>query len=689
MATDVPNAHQPDRTDLLLFGIPRPPEDHQQLPEGISLCMIVKNEERFLEACLRSVEGIVDEINVVDTGSTDRTLEIAQRFGARIEHREWRNDFAWARNEALAMATKRWTLVLDGDEEIAPESRRHLLDLRTVPSYLTVLYTRIHNDTTEHGAAAMMSHSLPRIFPTTPRIRYKGLIHETLVVDDGKTRATAVITPVRILHRGYTLEIIGARKKDDRNAPLLHRATIENPDDSFSWFNYANYLLGHEQYEEGIDAMERMVEMERNKEMRGYVPLGYVFLAGAYAAHRGDFERALVTIDECLERAPGYVLAIYGKAEILARAGRFEEAREWFEKSIATKIREERYNVVDEEIALWKAHSNIAATYANEGRFEEAIPWLEEAHRNKPDIWMVTERLAWVLERCKRYFDAEMVLREAFEQRKSEETAVAYVNYLVRRQRMTRALEVIEEALGHLDGDVAASLNVAAAAIVRKARSGDPLPYLLTALEKAPGHGLALELLDEIYRERGDELSRARLRRDEMDAPLSSGNDYARRTHRLLEEAKYEEAARVAETGIVKDPGNAALLFNLGLALAQTEGQTERAIGVLGLAVNGEREIVETAAFLRASLLEHAGRFEEGLAAINATFGPSQENEDVLLIRARLLEGLGQMRPAEEMLRSAMGAGRKRVAVELAALMMREGRYAEARGVAEEAMASA
>src|SRR5579883_3319270 len=100
MSSNSPSPAQPQPSQTLLFGIPQPPEDHEQLPEGISLCMIVKNEERFLEACLRSVEGIVDEINIVDTGSTDRTLEIAQRFGARIEHREWRNDFAWARNEA-------------------------------------------------------------------------------------------------------------------------------------------------------------------------------------------------------------------------------------------------------------------------------------------------------------------------------------------------------------------------------------------------------------------------------------------------------------------------------------------------------------------------------------------------------------------------------------------------------------
>jgi tetratricopeptide (TPR) repeat protein len=689
MLNDTPRTERSERPGTLLWNIPKPPEDHPQLPEGISLCMIVKNEERFLEACLRSVQGIVDEINLVDTGSTDRTLEIAERYGARIEHREWRNDFAWARNESLAMATKRWTLVLDGDEELAPESRRMLLDLRTVPAYLTVLYCRIHNDTTEHGATTMMSHSLPRIFPTNPRLRYRGLIHETLVVDDGKTRATAVLTPVRILHRGYTLEIIGARKKDDRNAPLLERATIENPDDSFSWFNYGNYLLGHEQWDEGIAALERMLEMERGGEMRGYVPLGYVFLAGTYAVQKQDYERALALIDECLERSPDYLLAIYGKGEILGRAGRYEEAREWFKKAIAAKAHEERYSVVDEEISLWKAQSNIATSYVQEERYEEAIPWLEEARRNKPDVWMVQERLAWLLERCRRYFDAEIVLREAFERQRSEQTAAAYVNYLVRRQRMTRALEAIEEALRSLDGEIAAALNVAAGAIVRKTGSADPVPYLQRALELAPGNGLALGLLEEIYRERGDQVSLARLRRDEMTAPLVTPNDYLRRTHRLLEEGRFAEVVRVAEDGLVLAPTNAALLFNLGLALAQTEGQTERAVDVLALARDGEPVIVETAGFLRANLLEQQGRLADALAAIDGIFGKRPASEDVLLLRARLLEALGQTQAAEELLRSAMAAGRKRVGVELAALMLRGGRYAEASGVASEALASA
>src|SRR5579872_1678651 len=128
-----------------LFGLPQPPPGWPQRPAGISLCMIVKNEERFLEQCLRSVADVVDEINIVDTGSTDATVAIAERFGARIEHREWRNDFGWARNEALKMATKRWVLQLDADEELSPESKEQLRALKNVPAHLQGLWIRCVN----------------------------------------------------------------------------------------------------------------------------------------------------------------------------------------------------------------------------------------------------------------------------------------------------------------------------------------------------------------------------------------------------------------------------------------------------------------------------------------------------------------------------------------------------------------
>ena len=95
----------------------------------ISLCMIVKNEEDFLSQCLQSVEGVVDEIVMVDTGSSDLTLEIARSFKAKVFQHEWKEDFSDARNVSLKHATSDWILFLDGDEVLEPESARMLPEM--------------------------------------------------------------------------------------------------------------------------------------------------------------------------------------------------------------------------------------------------------------------------------------------------------------------------------------------------------------------------------------------------------------------------------------------------------------------------------------------------------------------------------------------------------------------------------
>ncbi len=92
----------------------------------VSLCMIVKNEEENLDRCLSSARDVVDEIIVVDTGSTDRTVEIANAYNARIYYHEWQDDFSLARNISLSHATRDWILHLDADEELETESCHRL-----------------------------------------------------------------------------------------------------------------------------------------------------------------------------------------------------------------------------------------------------------------------------------------------------------------------------------------------------------------------------------------------------------------------------------------------------------------------------------------------------------------------------------------------------------------------------------
>ncbi|MFZ2655904.1 MAG: glycosyltransferase family 2 protein, partial [Victivallales bacterium] len=95
-------------------------------PPTLSVCMIVKNEEAFLGRCLKSVVDHVDEIIIVDTGSTDRTVGIAKSFGARIYYHPWQDDFSLHRNQSISYARGRWIFIIDADEEYRASSKRNL-----------------------------------------------------------------------------------------------------------------------------------------------------------------------------------------------------------------------------------------------------------------------------------------------------------------------------------------------------------------------------------------------------------------------------------------------------------------------------------------------------------------------------------------------------------------------------------
>jgi glycosyltransferase involved in cell wall biosynthesis len=118
------NAHRKQRKKANPIAWPALPDPNRK--PRLSVCMIVKNEERFLGQCLASVKDIADELIVIDTGSTDRTVEIAREHGAHVGHFEWCNDFAAARNASIAPATGDWILFLDADEGLSPAEKRSL-----------------------------------------------------------------------------------------------------------------------------------------------------------------------------------------------------------------------------------------------------------------------------------------------------------------------------------------------------------------------------------------------------------------------------------------------------------------------------------------------------------------------------------------------------------------------------------
>jgi len=142
-----------------------------------SLCMIVKDEESTLSKCLDSAKKFVNEIIILDTGSTDKTVQIAQGYGAKVHHFEWCNDFSAARNQALKYVTGDWVLVLDADETLAPEIIPQLREAIQREEYLLINLVR-----EEIGAAQSPYSMVSRLFRNHPDIIFSRPYHA--LVDD-------------------------------------------------------------------------------------------------------------------------------------------------------------------------------------------------------------------------------------------------------------------------------------------------------------------------------------------------------------------------------------------------------------------------------------------------------------------------------------------------------------------------
>ncbi|MFQ3611513.1 MAG: glycosyltransferase, partial [Fimbriimonadales bacterium] len=226
----------------------------------ISLTMIVRNEAEFLAECLQSVEGVVDEIVIVDTGSTDDTVAIAERFGARVIHSPWQNDFAQARNVALQHATGDWVLVLDADERLTPESRAKILDAVRHPQFVGY-YMDILNYTSDDKYAGMFQHRLVRLFRRLSWACWEGAIHEQILNSlQARGGRPATLHGAQILHYGYHKQVVQERRKAQRNVALLEKALEENSDDPFHWFNLGNTYYVEGDHEQAVPYLKEACE---------------------------------------------------------------------------------------------------------------------------------------------------------------------------------------------------------------------------------------------------------------------------------------------------------------------------------------------------------------------------------------------------------------------------------------------
>ena len=260
----------------------------------LSLSMIVRNEEARIGACLASVKDLVDEMVVVDTGSSDATVPLAKAAGARVEAIDWPGDFAPARNSALTFLNGDWVLVLDADEQLRPEVIPVLKQLMAEPDALVINLLR-H----EVGAAMAPYSSVSRLFRRHPAIRwsrpYHSMIDDSvreLLTSEPHWRILDCAEPA-ILHDGYRPELLVGTDKADRLRQAMEAELKAHPGDPYASAKLGGLLISEGKHDQAIPLLRQGLEQQGVQDAERYELLVHLALAlspndsiGAVAAYR-------------------------------------------------------------------------------------------------------------------------------------------------------------------------------------------------------------------------------------------------------------------------------------------------------------------------------------------------------------------------------------------------------------------
>lgn len=268
---------------------------------GVSLCMIVKNEEEWISSCINSVRRLVGEIIVVDTGSSDRTREISRQSGARVFDYPWDGDFASARNYSLSQAVYDWILVLDADEmldPVGPEEFAALLSSPGVEGYFINIrsYVADGRKVTEDQAV--------RLFKNRPEYRFRGPIHEQVAtsIKSHNRGGGLAFSGLVIHHFGYLDREVAVKNKRRRNVALLKKAIEECPGDPFLLYSLAVEHYQGGETAEGVTLLERALARLSGGE--GYFRDVLVALGGGLLK-RGEGGRLEAFLEKALTMLPG------------------------------------------------------------------------------------------------------------------------------------------------------------------------------------------------------------------------------------------------------------------------------------------------------------------------------------------------------------------------------------------------
>jgi glycosyltransferase involved in cell wall biosynthesis len=331
--------------------------------------MIVKNEEHFLPDCLKSVQNLVNEMIIVDTGSSDRTISIAKSFGAKVYEMEWKDDFAAARNKALQYASNPWILQLDADEELPESSHAWFREAYPWPNtsgYIMDIQNLADLDTGD----LQFSHGLIRFYKNAKRIRYENKIHEAIVLPPEQLHHSGAT----IIHKGYA-----DRGHDDersrQNEALLQQQLRDEPENPRIHGYLAQHYASSHQLKKADEYAKYALDHDVDIELVRFTCQRIRF---TYALNHGKAE----LLEELYEKtsAEEYPTKYFFKGIKLFKAGpeNYEHALSEFEQFLRLlQDHPHRGMIIQPFISI--AYQSVGQIFMHRNEFDRAIPFLKKA----------------------------------------------------------------------------------------------------------------------------------------------------------------------------------------------------------------------------------------------------------------------------------------------------------------------
>jgi len=317
---------------------PGSPRRSSQRQDSIRLsqCMIVKNEEKNIEKALSWAKAVAFEQIVVDTGSTDRTVELAENLSAKLYHFEWGDDFSAAKNSALERAKGDWIALLDADEYMSQKDAKKLM----------VLLERMQADPEQNAGYKALSCKLTnvddngrpgpsfytcRVFRNEPAVRFKGRIHEQLDITAADILRVEDIT---VIHTGYSESARKEKNKTERNIKMLRDELKREPDNMNTKAYLADSLSANNDGDSRAEATKLYLEvLSKGGDIHSLLKIkAYIFLLHYFLDEADRLSECEEMCRKALEEFPGLLDFEYFMGCVLNNKGDHQAAWEILEK---------------------------------------------------------------------------------------------------------------------------------------------------------------------------------------------------------------------------------------------------------------------------------------------------------------------------------------------------------------------